>query len=130
MEKTAQNHSYNLSLPRRCGAAVAIGIERVAESADDVVDGVRRSVGKVDDELPELVEAEPAVAVLVQRPHDDCGQRVWRNFKFFLCKIVVQGWGKKWSLGCVNSRHAARGSQEVGFTQPRDNSLAQPCINM
>ena len=73
MENTAQNHSNNLSLPRRCGAAVAAAVERNAEPADDFVDGVRRSVGNVDDKLPELVEGKLAVAVLVQRPHDGRG---------------------------------------------------------
>ena len=33
----------------------------------------------------------------------------------------------RWSLGCVNSLPAARGSQEAGFTQPRVHSFAQPC---
>ena len=42
--------------------------------------------------------------------------------------IRVQGWAKVWSLGCVNSRPAARGIQEAGFTQPRDHYLADPCI--
>ena len=32
----------------------------------------------------------------------------------------LQGWAKVCSLGCVNSRPVARGSQEAGFTQPRD----------
>ena len=38
--------------------------------------------------------------------------------------------GQEWSLGCVNSHPAARGSQEVWFTQPRDHSFAQPCIGI
>ena len=42
--------------------------------------------------------------------------------------LHVQGWAKEWSLGCMNLRPAARGSQEAGFTQPRDNYLAPPCI--
>ena len=29
----------------------------------------------------------------------------------------------------MNSRPAARGSQEAGFTQPRANLLADPCID-
>ena len=45
-----------------------------------------------------------------------------------LLRSTLQGWAKEWSLGCVNSRPAARGSQEAGFTQPRDHSFAQPCI--
>ena len=40
----------------------------------------------------------------------------------------IQGWTKEWALGCVNSCLAARGSQEAGFTQPRDHSFAQPCM--
>ena len=34
----------------------------------------------------------------------------------------VQGSAKRWALGCVNLPSTARGSQEVGYTQPR----AQP----
>ena len=49
----------------------------------------------------------------------------WQSFYF----AELQGWAKEWSLGCVSSRPAARGSQEAGFTQPRDHSLAQPCIS-
>ena len=33
--------------------------------------------------------------------------------------VVLQGWAKEWSLGCVNSCPVARGSQVAGFTQPR-----------
>ena len=40
---------------------------------------------------------------------------------------VVQGSAKRRALGCVNSPPAARGSQEAGFTQPRDHLLADPC---
>ena len=39
----------------------------------------------------------------------------------------VQGWAKEWSLGCVNLHPTARGSQEAGFKQPRDHSVAEPC---
>ena len=45
------------------------------------------------------------------------------HFSNNLCN-KVQRWAKEWALGCVNSPHAARGSQEAGFTQPRDHSLA------
>ena len=44
-----------------------------------------------------------------------------------IAKVRIQGWAKEWSLGCVNLQPAARGSQEAGFTQPRDHSFAQPC---
>ena len=47
-----------------------------------------------------------------------------KNQDIFHC---VQGWAKRWDLGCVNSPPAARWSQEAGFTQPRDHSFAQPC---
>ena len=40
---------------------------------------------------------------------------------------TLQGLAKECSLGCVNSRTAARGSKEAGFAQPRDHSLADPC---
>ena len=36
---------------------------------------------------------------------------------------------KEWSLGCVNHAPAAREScQDAGITQPRDHSLAYPCM--
>ena len=34
----------------------------------------------------------------------------------------IQGWAKEWSLGSVNSRPAARASQETGLTQPTFSS--------
>ena len=43
----------------------------------------------------------------------------------------VQGSAKEWflgSLGCVKRAPGARGGQEAGITQPRDHSLADPCI--
>ena len=40
---------------------------------------------------------------------------------------IVQRSAKGWSLGCVNSPPATRGSQDAGFTQPRVHSLAHPC---
>ena len=43
------------------------------------------------------------------------------------CQAYNPSWAKKGCLGCVNSHHAYRGSQEAGFTQPRDHSFAQPC---
>ena len=42
-------------------------------------------------------------------------------------KQFVQGSAKRWDLGCVNSLPVAGGSQETGFTQPRDHLLADPC---
>ena len=38
---------------------------------------------------------------------------------------ALQKSAKERYLGCVNQ---ARGSQEAGITQPRDHSLADPCI--
>ena len=35
---------------------------------------------------------------------------------------------REWTLGCVNSLLAARGSEEVGFTQPRESSFAHSFI--
>ena len=43
-------------------------------------------------------------------------------------EFPVQGSAKRWSLGCVNSRMAARASQETGFTQPRAHLIADVCI--
>ena len=45
----------------------------------------------------------------------------------FIPSTCVQRWAKEWALVCVNSPHAAGGSQEAGFTQPRAHSFAQPC---
>ena len=42
-------------------------------------------------------------------------------------QFAVQSRDVRWALGCVNPRPAARGSQEAGFTQPRDHTLAGPC---
>ena len=42
-------------------------------------------------------------------------------------ECVIQGWAKELFLGCVNSPPAARGSQEAGFTQPRDHYFTQLC---
>ena len=33
-------------------------------------------------------------------------------------RYVVQSWYYRWTLGCVNSRFASRGSQDAGVTQP------------
>ena len=41
--------------------------------------------------------------------------------------FYIQGWAKEWSLGCVNSRPAARESLEAGFTQPRAHLIAHMC---
>ena len=43
-------------------------------------------------------------------------------------KISLQRCSKKWFLGCVNSRPTARGSQEAGFTQPKNDLLEHICI--
>ena len=49
------------------------------------------------------------------------------EIKLGITERHVQRWAKEWALGCVNSPPAAGGSQETGFTQPRDHSFAQPC---
>ena len=43
-------------------------------------------------------------------------------------KAYLQGSAKEWTLGYVKRAAAARGSQDEGITQPRDHSLADPCI--
>ena len=52
--------------------------------------------------------------------------QLWIKFKPY---NDIHDWAKEWSLalGCVNSRPAARGSQEAEFTQPRDHSFAERC---
>ena len=54
-----------------------------------------------------------------------------RKCKYFITreKWHVQRWVKEWALGCMNSPHAAGGSQEAGFTQPRPHHFAQPCTS-
>ena len=39
----------------------------------------------------------------------------------------VESTAIRWALGCVNSRLAARGSQEAGFTQPKPRIIAHLC---
>ena len=41
-------------------------------------------------------------------------------------KLIIQGWAKEWSLGCVNSPPATRGSQKARFTQHRIHTYIQP----
>ena len=65
-----------MGLPLRRRTIAVFVVQRVVEAADEVVDGGDGSVGKVDGELPELVEAESAVSVLVQRSNDGGGHRV------------------------------------------------------
>ena len=36
---------------------------------------------------------------------------------------VIQGSAKEWSLGCVKRAPVARGVQDAGITQPRDNQF-------
>ena len=44
------------------------------------------------------------------------------------CSIQpLQGSAKEWSLGCVKRAPAAKGGQDAEITQPRDDSLADPC---
>ena len=42
----------------------------------------------------------------------------------------VEGSAKEWSLGCVKRAPAAREGQDAGITQPRDHSLADPCMHL
>ena len=46
---------------------------------------------------------------------------------YYMAEHCYRDRAKRWSLGCMNSHLAARGSKEAGFTQPRDNLLADPC---
>ena len=46
------------------------------------------------------------------------------NLKF---SLHLQGSAKRWALVRVNSPPAAKGSPEVGFTQPRAHCIADPC---
>ena len=40
----------------------------------------------------------------------------------------VESTAIRWALGCVNSRLAATGSQDAGFTQPRVHLIALLCM--
>ena len=40
--------------------------------------------------------------------------------------FYIQGSAKSWPFGCVNSRPATGGSQEAGFTQPREHLIVDP----
>ena len=44
--------------------------------------------------------------------------------------LRVQIYPKRWFLGCVNSRPAARGTQAAGFTQPRNHLLEHLYIHL
>ena len=49
-------------------------------------------------------------------------------YSFFQSHTHIQGSAKEWSLRCVKRAPAARGNQDMGITQSRDRSLADPCI--
>ena len=51
------------------------------------------------------------------------------SFVPFSLEYVDQPKCGPYSLGCVNSPPAARGSQEAGITQPRAHLLADPCTS-
>ena len=53
--------------------------------------------------------------------------RVSSGIQSILKGLCIQGSSKRCTLGCVNLPPAARGSQEVGFTQLRAYLLADPC---
>ena len=52
-----------------------------------------------------------------------CAPMQWPQY----VHVHVQGSAKRWALGCANSPHVARESQEAGFTQPRDHLITDPC---
>ena len=45
-----------------------------------------------------------------------------------LCLLNLQVSAKECALGCVKSAPTARGGQGAGITQPRNHSLADPCM--
>ena len=53
-----------------------------------------------------------------------------RIIQTFTENFDLHGSAKEWSLGCVNSPSTARGTQEAGFTQPKDHSFAQLYTDM
>ena len=61
---------------------------------------------------------------------DQVQLELWLKVAQHPMQVRVQGWAKEWSIGCVNSRPVARGSQEAGFTQPREHLLADPCTHI
>ena len=62
----------------------------------------------------------------VRLPSGKCTD--WNTTASQIGPLYVQGSAKEWSLGCVKRARAARGGQDVGITQPRDHSLADPCF--
>ena len=73
------------------------------------------------------VAAELSLGWVVE-PFEDGSRNLAGIFYTTLNKIqTIQHTTKEWSQGCVNLRPPARGSQEAGFTEPRDHSFTQPC---
>ena len=79
--------------------------------------------GKVN--FQQQIQQKPYLKLhLVKRRQTYCMTTLQPNLRH---KQHVLGSAKRWSLGCVNSSPAVRGSQEAGVTQPsRAHLLADP----
>ena len=71
----------------------------------------------------------PPISLSVSQTSAQSNENLLKTRENVCCETILQGCAKakEWSLGCVISCLAARESQEVGFTQPRDHSFAQHC---
>ena len=104
-------------------AAAAAAADPESSSAEDA----EREVVRWSDEAAMVRDLIP-VQLSFQFTTHGCRSCTTTKKTAKLVLLILQGWAKEWSLGCVKSRPVARGSQEEGFTQPRDHSFAKPCI--
>ena len=108
-------------------ALVARDAARVGGALHDVLDGVA-----VDDEaLDGAVQAAHHARLATHRVGQPAKMYSHREVQDFVqhVEFIVShplGLAKEWFLGCVNSRPAARGSKETGFTQPMSHCFAEP----
>ena len=56
------------------------------------------------------------------------GKRMRSLDSYTVKRRIETGNNIRWSLGCVNSRPVAGGSQVAEFTQPRAHLIAHLCI--
>ena len=82
------------------------------------------SVADVNDNVPLFESAFYEARLPEDKRVGECFLKVGNMLSIYFLYFILQGWAKEWSLGCVNSRPAATGSREAGFTQPRDRSFA------
>ena len=84
--------------------------------------GRDRGRERADQTRPPYLHTSPSLVDLDVLDREK--KELFRSFLPPRFVFTVHGSAKEWSLGCDNSRPAARGSQETGFTQPMDHSFA------